>query len=77
MASRIQGTFVCAAGDSWDGLALIFFQDEKYATDLMESNPEYSGLTAFNGGERIYIPSLEVAEENAESALANTAAPWK
>lgn len=73
----ILGTFQCAAGDSFDSLSLLFFGDEKYAGDLMNANPESSGKIVFDGGEEIYIPVIEEAEESSESKYANTIAPWK
>lgn len=66
----------CAAGDSFDGVALEVYGDEKYAADLMNANPEYCGMTVFNGGEALLIPALDVPEED-EGVIANTIAPWK
>ena len=77
MTQEIRGVFTCANGDSWDWLALAFFGDEKYATDLMNANPEYCGKMVFTGGEVIYVPALTIPEDSDEAALANTAAPWK
>ena len=77
MTQEIRGVFTCANGDSWDWLALAFFGDEKYATDLMNANPEYCGKMVFTGGEVIYVPALTTPEDSDEAALANTVAPWK
>ena len=77
MAREIKGVFTCANGDSWDWLAIAFYGDERYAVDLMNANPEYCGKTVFTGGEVIYIPAINVPEDNAETELANTEAPWK
>lgn len=66
----------CAANDSFDGVALEVYGDEKYAADLMNANPEYCGMTVFNGGEVLLIPALDVPEDD-EGAMANTIAPWK
>lgn len=77
MAREIMGTFTCAANDQWDWLALAFYGDEKYTTELMNANPEYCGLAVFEGGEKIYVPYLGDTEINDEEALANTSAPWK
>ncbi len=66
----------CAAGDSFDGVALEVYGDEKYAADLMNANPKYCGMTVFNGGEVLQIPALDVPEDD-EDAMANTIAPWK
>ncbi len=77
MARDIQGQFTCAAGDHWDWLALMFYKQEKYAADLMSANPEYSGVTVFQGGEVILIPRIEETEYNEEETMASTFAPWK
>lgn len=66
----------CAANDSFDSVALEVYGDEKYAADLMNANPEYCGMTVFNGGEVLLIPTLDVPEDE-EDAMANTIAPWK
>ena len=66
----------CAASDSFDGVALEVYGDEKYAADLMNANPKYCGMTVFNGGEVLQIPALDVPEDD-EDAMANTIAPWK
>jgi len=77
MAREIQGVFTCANGDSWDWLALAFYDNEKYAVDLMNANPEYCGKMVFTGGETIYIPEMNIPEDSVEASLANTIAPWK
>lgn len=77
MTIDIKGVFTCASGDSWDWISLMFYKDEKYAVDLMSANPQYCGLTVFQGGEVIYIPDLQSTPANSETALANTSAPWK
>ncbi len=66
----------CAANDSFDGVALEIYGDEAYAADLMNANPEYCGMTVFNGGEVLQLPELDVPEDD-EAAMANTVAPWK
>lgn len=66
----------CSASDSFDGVALAVYGDEKYAADLMNANPRYSGMTVFGGGEVLELPALDVPEDD-EGAMANTIAPWK
>ena len=77
MAINIRGIHACAANESWDLLSLLFYRDEKYAEDFMNANPEYCGMTAFRGGEKIRVPELNVTPVNGETVLANTIAPWR
>ena len=67
----------CSANESFDSIALDVYGDEKYASDLMNANPNYCGQTVFNGGETLLLPSLNIPKKNDETALANTIAPWK
>ena len=43
----------CAAGESFDSIALRLYGHEKYAEDLMQANPGYCGLAVFDGGETL------------------------
>ena len=70
----------CAANDSFDSIALEVYGDESYAPDLMNANPNYCGMTVFNGGEMVLLPVLdtpESSEDDDEAGMATTIAPWK
>lgn len=67
----------CAAGESFDSIALRLYGHEKYAEDLMQANPGYCGLAVFDGGETLALPLLSIPVSNTERAMANTIAPWK
>lgn len=67
----------CASNESFDSIALIIYGDEKYAPDLMNSNPGMCGKTVFDGGEILKLPALDIPKRNRERELANTIAPWK
>lgn len=69
----------CAANDSFDSVALEVYGNEKYASDLMNANPDYCGMTVFNGGEVLQLPALDAPEgdDSEESAMAGTIAPWR
>lgn len=71
--------YKCSQGESFDSVALQVYGDEMYAAELMNANPEKSGLTVFEGGEYLYLPVIEVIEE--EDAVINTSnqatAPWR
>lgn len=64
--------YVCAAGESFDGVARKLFGDEKYAAELLNANPEEDGKLVFSGGEVLRLPVIDAEEEE------NTAtAPWR
>lgn len=67
--------YPCAAGETFDSVALLIYGDEKYAAELLCVNPELSGRMCFLGGERLYLPVI-VLPEDGETALSQTA-PWK
>lgn len=65
----------CAAGESWDSIALSVYGSENYAAELMSVNPALCGKAVFCGGERLRLPVLAIAGQNAVYTPAN--APWK
>ena len=76
--SDYSGTkFHCSANDTFDSVALMVYGDERYAAEVMRSNPEHCGKTVFDGGEELYLPALDIPTDDEEAALANTIAPWK
>lgn len=64
----------CAAGESWDSIALAVYGDEKYAAELISANPEHSGRLIFMGGEKLLIPAINLS---AVSEYAPSNAPWR
>lgn len=68
--------YQCAGGETWDSVALELWGSEKYASDLICANPEYSRKIVFTGGELLYLPVVEVLEGEAAQALP-ASAPWK
>lgn len=68
----------CAAGESFDLVALSLFGDEKYAAELISVNPEYTGRLVFDGTEFLRIPVIDLPDEDAaDEAGLTSAAPWK
>ena len=73
--------YIAKAGDTFDGIALEAFGNEKYAADLLCANPSMSEKMILDGGEEILFPVVDLTEDeiNAEDSegytLAN--APWK
>lgn len=66
----------CAAGESWDSVALKVYGNERYAADLLGANPALCHVTIFTGGERLSLPTLEIAG-NDTTVYTPANAPWK
>ncbi len=66
----------CAAGESWDSVALEVYGNEKYAADLLRVNPGLCHKTIFTGGERVRLPVIEVASDGGQ-VYTPANAPWK
>ena len=69
-------THRAANGESFDSIALIWYDNEKYAAELMCANPEYSDIMVFRGGEELRIPWIDLPEES-EGITEPETAPWK
>jgi len=68
----------CSAGETFDSIALELYGSEKYASDLMCANPEYSDVAVFRGGESLYLPVIDIPEsERDETVTEPEKAPWK
>lgn len=73
---------LCAGGETFDSVALEEYGSEKYASDLLCANPEYCRRTVFTGGEILYLPVVEVMdndddEDESEGESLPETAPWK
>lgn len=70
--------YICAAGEAFDLVSLKVYGDERYATDLMQANPEHCQNMIFKGGERLILPAIEI-EETEDDAENNVplSAPWR
>lgn len=66
----------CAAGESWDSVALKIYGDEKYAAELLAANPALCHILIFVGGEQVHLPTLEVPSTESAGYFPATA-PWK
>ena len=69
--------YTCAGGETFDSVAADIWRDEKYASELMCANPEYSTTTVFMGGERLYVPQVDIPEESETVSPEPEKAPWK
>lgn len=72
--------YKCSAGETWDSVALAVYDDEKYACELLNANPELSNIPVFTGGETLNLPVVEVPEDETdqdEEDYMPAVAPWK
>ena len=62
--------YTTLAGDTFDMIALDFYDDEFLAGELIQANPQYSGVLRFLAGVELSIPILE-------DKPAETLPPWR
>ena len=64
-------THITVQGDTFDGLALWYYNDEKQASAIVAANLDYCGTLVFDAGVLLTIPD--------ESALTlpETLPPWR
>ena len=64
-------THITVQGDTFDGLALRYYNDEKQASAIVVANLDYCGTLVFDAGVPLTIPD--------ESALTlpETLPPWR
>jgi phage tail protein X len=63
--------YITKEGDSFDMIALHYYNEEKLATYLIEANPDYSDVVIFDGGVNLLIPIID-DEDGVE-----TVPPWR
>lgn len=59
-------------GDTFDLIALDFYDDEFMASKIIKENPFYSDVLVFEAGEILYIPMFEE-----ETADVDSMPPWR
>jgi len=62
--------YTTMAGDTWDILALDFYDDETLASLIIQANPQYSHILVFPAGIKLKIPIIE-------EPASETLPPWK
>ena len=67
--------YIARAGESVDSIALKLYGDERYAKDILISNPQISGKMVLTGGERLLIPEMENTLDREGKTISS--APWK
>lgn len=68
--------YLCAAGETFDSVALSYYGDEKYAADILCANPSLCLIPIFSGGELLDLPVADMPEDEDEEYMPQ-AAPWK
>ncbi|CAI3646180.1 Phage tail protein gpX [Clostridium neonatale] len=62
--------YITKDGDTFDILALKFYNNENYAVEIMKANPNQIKNIVFDEGVQLLIPNIEIKEES-------TLPPWK
>lgn len=63
-------SYVTVQGDTWDGISLKTLGDERYMSQLIESNIEHADTVSFSAGVVLHIPDVKL---DTSTALP----PWK
>lgn len=58
-------------GDTFDLLALRYFNDEKMASAIIQRNPDYCDVLIFGAGVELIIPDVSTV------TLPETLPPWR
>lgn len=71
--------YVCSGGETFDSIARELWEEENYAADLLCANPEYATKQTFTGGEQLYIPVVELPEDDEAEDMSTppVKAPWR
>ena len=64
-------TYITVEGDTFDLLALLFYNDEKLASTIIQANPDYCDTLIFEADISLTIP------EAAAVVLPETLPPWR
>ena len=56
MTKRVYKTI---QGDTWDGIAVKVYGDEKYMNKLLEANQAYREMIIFQGNVSLYLPDMQ------------------
>lgn len=53
-------TYITTQGDTWDSIALKFYNDEKLFHHLIEANTKYIDVVIFSANIELIIPKINV-----------------
>ena len=63
--------YITVEGDTFDDLALYFYNDEKLASTIIQANPDYCDTLIFEAGISLVIP------DEASVTTPETLPPWR
>ena len=63
--------YITAEGDTFDALALEFYNDEKLASTIIQANPDYCATLIFEAGVILTIPDASTV------TYPETLPPWR
>ena len=64
-------THITAEGDTFDALALQYYNDEKLASTIIQANPDYCSTLIFEAGVSLTIPDASLV------TFPETLPPWR
>ena len=62
---------ITVEGDTFDGLALLYYDDEKLASSIIAANLDYCDTLIFEAGVSLRIPAINTVE------MPQTLPPWR
>ncbi|ACD52525.1 tail protein X [Clostridium cagae] len=68
--AREYSIYTTKAGDTFDSIALDFYEEENYSVFIMQLNPDLIGTLIFEYGIQLKIPDIDVKDTS-------TLPPWK
>ncbi|WP_044480437.1 hypothetical protein [Paenibacillus antibioticophila] len=70
-AETVQGyKYMTMSGDTFDSISLDFYDDERFASVIIQANLKYRKVITFSGGEKLFIPIID-------DPAPTTLPPWK
>ena len=63
--------YVTSQGDTFDGLAMDFYDNECLSSEIIKENPHYADVLIFDAGITLYIPVIEDITDNSDKP------PWE
>lgn len=64
-------THITAEGDTFDALALEYYNDEKLASTIIQANPDHCSTLIFEAGVSLVIPDVSTV------TYPETLPPWR
>lgn len=64
-------THITAEGDTFDALALAYYNDEKLASTIIQANPDHCATLIFEAGVSLAIPEVSTV------TYPETLPPWR